>query len=108
MPRDKLIMLIVLSLIFILFHLIVDSNAKEVPFLIKTLESPQDVEYINENFKSITLDLKRLEEKVMKQSATCELDIPKRVGTLCYDTSDNKLYVSTGINSGQFAIVGQQ
>ena len=82
--------------------------ARDVPFFLKTIESNRDVGNINNNFRSLSSDIKRIENKLMFESNTCELDTPARLGTFCFDTSDRKLYISTATNSVGFMVVGQQ
>lgn len=82
--------------------------ARQVPFLIRHVETPSDLAAINSNFKSIENDLAILEKTVLLQRSQCERDTPGKIGQLCFDTTDFKLYVATAITPVGFQVVGQQ
>ena len=96
---------LLLFIILATFFRILES--REVPFYIRSLDSI-GIGQINENFRSVTLDLKRIEENSLLQSNTCEVDTPRRLGVLCFDKTDFKLYVATSAAVRGFMTVGSQ
>ena len=82
--------------------------AKQIPYFLNELKTPNDIGALNSNFQSIETDLRRLESQVLLERDTCEQDTPARIGQLCFDTTDYKLYVATQVIKNGFQIIGQQ
>lgn len=81
------------------------SLAGDAPFFFTETESPSSVGKLNENFRDNSRQFKLLQQQVMKQSDTCELDTPDRLGVLCYDTTDFSFYGSTSVSVRGFALM---